>query len=402
MTNHIRKSLDQAQGLVASPLFSLFVLVFFIQIGAGMIWSVIAVYGGSMGASTAMVGLIVASYGGARLLVNFPSGMASEKFGRRQMMRIGFALSATAAFSIAGTSGVGAFFACLVLLGIGSSIFVTSALAAVVDLGTPGRRMQNMSAYQAANIVGISLGPGLGGLVAGHWGYTAPFLLQGIIASCGFIALWMVSWESGRGSRIDDPQGVTGRIDGFIKQALGVGIMAFAIFYVRFASNWVILPLLAQEKFGMALSTIGLILTTGALANLFCLPFMGWAAERIGRTGLIILSSALTILGAGVLAFGGLEVFVWLASIFFGAAAGIAAPTLTAFVADVAAPDQRGPAMGLLRTMQDAAMISGPLITGILSDRLGLGYRGGLLGCILLLTVATFGFGWTTRTRKVS
>ena len=86
-----------------------------------------------------------------------------------------------------------------------------------------------------------------------------------------------------------------------------------------------------------------------------------------------------------------------MSAIMFGAGGGIATPTLTAYVADVAPIDQRGPAMGLLRTMQDLALIIGPFVTGLLADHLGLGFQGGLLGCLALLIIATLAFRWGAR-----
>ena len=65
---------------------------------------------------------------------------------------------------------------------------------------------------------------------------------------------------------------------------------------------------------------------------------------------------------------------------------------LTTYIAETALPHQRGPAMGVFRTMQDAAMILGPSVTGLLTDRLGLGYQGGLFGCIVVIVAATFFF----------
>jgi hypothetical protein len=47
--------------------------------------------------------------------------------------------------------------------------------------------------------------------------------------------------------------------------------------------------------------------------------------------------------------------------------------------------------------MQDLALILGPFLTGLLSDHLGLGFQGGLLGCLVLLSAATIAFRWGVR-----
>lgn len=178
---------------------------------------------------------------------------------------------------------------------------------------------------------------------------------------------------------------------------MGVGLMYFAIFYVRVASNWVLLPLIAQSKFGLDLTSIGLVLTCGALANLMVLWSVGALVRILGRVEVITLSGLVTLAACALLAFGDASAYLWIASILFGVAAGVASPTLNAYVAEVAPEGLRGPAMGLLRTMQDLSLILGPLVTGLLSDHAGLGYQGGLIGCLVLLGCATFIFRVSAR-----
>ena len=382
--------------LPSKPLLVLLLLVFFKQIGNGMVWSVIAIYGQSMGASAAVVGLMISAYGGARLMVNMPAGYASEKFGRRRMMSLGCVATALASLGVVMLPArIDVFFVCLLLMGIASSVLITSALAAVADLGQPGERLHDMSLYQGANVIGTSLGPAMGGLAAGLAGYSMPFFFNGLIALVGIVAFWLMPWpdaKPGEGLRAKP-----GQLRALAKDGIGVGLMCFAIFYVRTASNWVLMPLIAQTKFNMSLTTIGLVLTSGAVANLCVLFFTVRLAKRFGRVRLIVLSSLLTLVACAVLAFGHHEDFIWLSAILFGFGGGIATPTLTSYVADVAPPGQRGPAMGLLRTMQDLALILGPFVTGLLSDHLGLGFQGGLLGCLVLLSVATIAFRWGAR-----
>lgn len=381
--------------LPTKPLLVLLPLIFFKQVGNGMVWSVLAVYGQSMGASAAVVGLMISAFGGARLLMNFPAGYASEKLGRRRMMSLGCVLLALASFAVVVTSQLGAFFGCLLVMGIASSTFITSALAAVADLGTPGQRVRDMSFYQGANMIGASMGPALGGLTAGLWGYDAPFMINGLIAVCGLIALSFVPWsEPHTRERFRSPPG---QLRALAKQGMGVGLMCFSIFYVRTSSNWILMPLIAQTRFDMDVTTIGLILTGGAIANLCVLPFTPRLARRFGRIRIIVIASCLTLVACALLAFGDHPAFLSLSSILFGAGGGVATPTLTAYVADEAPDNQRGPAMALLRTMQDLALILGPFFTGLLADHLGLGFQGGLFGCLALLSVATLAFRWGAR-----
>lgn len=374
----------------AGPLLVLMGLVFLKQIGNGMIWSVIALYGQELGAGPTVIGLLVSCYGGARLMANLPSGIASERFGRKRLMQVGCGLLTLASFGVVLTHSIEAFFFGILLLGMASASFMTAALAAVADLGTPGQRLRDASFYQAANMTGTALGPAIGGLIAAGWGYSAPYFVNGLIALAGLVAFAVIPWP--KENKTAGMPKASGSVRAIAAASAGVGLMYFAIFYARTASNWIVMPLIAQSRFGWDMAAIGVLLTAGACANLAILPFNAALSREFGRVGAIIAAGLATLLACAMLAFGEHPIFLWLASIMFGAGSGIATPTLIAYVADVAPEKERGLYMGLLRTSQDFALILGPFFTGFLSDNLGFGYRGGLMGSIVILGASTFAF----------
>jgi len=382
--------------LPSAPLLFLLGSVFLMQMGNGMVWSMIAVCGKSLGASAAMIGLMVSAFGGARLVINIPAGFASERFGRRRMMSLGCIVTAISSFTVVATFGIEAFFAGLLFMGIASAVIFTSAMAAVADLGKPERRLQDMSMYQGVNVIGISMGPAIGGLAAGLFGYSAVFFVNGVIALVGILAFALMPWPNTAPEKTG-PRPAPVRLRTLAKEGLYIGLIFFSLFYVRVASNWILMPLIAQSRFDLSVSTIGLILTSGAASNFCILFFTPRLARLFGRVRVIVLACVLTLAGCVVLALADRPEFIWLSSVLFGMSGGVGFPNITAYAADVAPADQRGPVMGLLRTAQDLALIMGPLFTGLLADHLGLGFQGGLLGCLVLLTLATVAFGWRSR-----
>jgi DHA1 family multidrug resistance protein-like MFS transporter len=384
---------------LSKPLLILLLLVFFKQAGNGMVWTVLALYGQELGASAAVIGLMISLYGGTRLMMNIPAGYASEKYGRRRMMSAGCAVLVVSSLWVVVTNDLPSFFIAVIIQGLASSLFMTSALASVADLGTAGRRIEDMSLYQAANMIGASMGPALGGILAGLWGYDAPFWANGLIALCGIAAFASMPWKESAGGSAGRPPAAKGQMRALAKQSVYIGLMYFSIFYVRSASNWILMPLIAYDRFGMGLAQIGLVLTAGSVANLCMLGFTAPLNRWVGRMWAIIISSLLTLIACALLAFGDDPVYLWASSILFGVGGAIATPTLVAYISDIAAEGQRGPAMGLLRTCQDLALMLGPVITGLLSDHLGLGHQGGLLGCLVLLGAATVIFRWGERGR---
>ena len=392
-----RLGLDRAW---RGPAIPLLVGVFFVMAGMGMVWSVLAVYAESLGASATMVGAMFACFGGIRLVVvNVPAGIVSERLGRRRMMIVGLVVLAAGSLGAGIDKGIVTLFVCLMVQGIGSSIFVTAALSAIADLGTRESRMADMAAYQAATMVGLSLGPGLGGLIAAGLGYGAPFLVQGAMALVAMVPLWRFNPPVRDAASAALPAPHAANPGGFVARAIGLLVITYAVFFVRVAGNWVLLPLVAQQQFRLGIGTIGLMLTAGAIANLAALPLTTWVARKFGRLFAVIMASAGTIAALMLLSSANSVPLAWIAAVLLGASTGLAAPTLTAYAADIAPPGRLGAAMGLLRTMTDIAIVTGPVVAGFFVDNLGAGYQGGLIACAILLLVATAWFTLAVRHR---
>src|SRR5215207_8919164 len=161
------------------------IVVFCVMMGMGMMVPVLPLIAERHGGGPASAGLLLSAFGAARLVVNIPAGFASERFGRRRVMIAGVALVALASFAAAVSGSILSLAGWLFLQGAGSSLYVTAAMAAVADLSDPTNRGRIMSLYQGAVLVGISLGPALGGILASAFGASAPFVTQGILAVLG-------------------------------------------------------------------------------------------------------------------------------------------------------------------------------------------------------------------------
>ncbi|MBV8652551.1 MAG: MFS transporter, partial [Alphaproteobacteria bacterium] len=363
--------------------------------GMGMVWSILAVYATTLGASTAMVGLLIAAFGGARLVVNLPAGLASEKVGRQPVMQIGLALLALASFVATRTTHFPALIACLLGQGVGCSMLITAALAALADLSTPESRVRDMAGYQGASSIGISIGPGIGGIAAAAWGYSAPFLLQGVFAVLAMVLLAAYSPKrrAAGGAAAAVPAGsgpAKARFDRTLVTALA--FLTYGVFFARVAANWVLLPLVAEKTLGMSVAEIGMLLTAGAIANLCTLPLANIGTRRFGRLATIVAASAATVLSLLLLSGAHSTATGWIAGCLLSASSGLAMPILSAYAIDAAPPGAVGAAMGMLRMMTDLGIVTGPVIAGVIVDQLGWSYAGGLwfTGLVLALSAGIF------------
>ncbi len=389
----LRDSWRRLQLLLMAPRQALLLVVFVVTTGMGMVWSILAVYATSLGASTAMVGLIFAMFGGSRLAVSLPAGIASERFGRRKLMLTGLVFLGASSFVAMSVTSVPLLVLTLVVQGIGQAVYVTTAMAAIADLSTPEGRVRDMAAFQGASTIGIAIGPGIGGLAAGAWGYAAPFLLQGALSLVALILLLRIVKPAG-GRASTTPRAVTAasHLRPSLRSMAVLAFLTYGIFFTRIGANWVLLPLIAQQKLGMSLTGIGVVLTVGALANLLVLPAANKVAKRFGRLSAIVVSTVMTLAGLFLLGDASGVVLAWLGAILLGLATGLAAPILSAYAIDAAPEGGTGAALGMLRTVIDLAIITGPAVIGAIVDQLAMGYSAGLWFCGVLLSAATLIF----------
>jgi MFS transporter, DHA1 family, multidrug resistance protein len=386
--------------LLLAPRQALLIVVFVVTTGMGMVWSILAVYATALGASTTMVGLVFAMFGGARLAVSFPAGIASERFGRRLLMLAGLVLLGVSSFIAITVTSVPLLVATLLVQGAGQAIYVTTAMAAIADLSTPERRIRDMAAFQAASTIGISIGPGIGGLAAGAWGYGAPFLLQGALSLIAMILLLLIVPKDGGRSR-SSPAATTPAPyrRPSLRAMAALAFLTYGVFFTRVGANWVLMPLIAKQTLGMSLSGIGVLLMVGALANLAVLPAVDRVTKRFGRLAVVLTAVAGNLAALFLIGDATSAVLAYLGAILLGATTGFLAPILSAYAIDAAPAGGVGAAMGIMRTMIDLAIISGPAIIGAIVDELAMGYAAGLWLCGLLLAAATLIF-WLARPRS--
>lgn len=368
--------------------------------GQGMVGPVLPVFAQQFGVSLATVGITVAAFGLARLLLNIPLGSLADRRGRRILLVGGpliFALSMAGA-GLAG--GIVSLTVWRFLSGAGSAMYMTGALVYLTDISTPANRGRLIGTNQGALLFGQAIGPGLGGLIADHFGIRAPFFA---IASAGLLAFvyGLFRLEETRSEAMTQPadDGVV-RSPGW-RSVLGsrafvsIALVNFVIFFTRAGSKNTMMPLEGVSVFGLTVGEVGLILTGIAVVNLTLLPVSSSISDRHGRiiaitpsmlgTAVALLVIALAadvswfIVGAGVFAF----------------ATAISGPAPAAFAADNSHDDMRGVTLGMFRTAGDVGLLVGPPLLGWLADMGGYGLAFGVNAA--LVAVAAVAFFATTR-----
>ena len=351
------------------------VLVAINQLGFGAIMPSLAIYAKSFGVTSFAIGLAVAIYGLARFCVALPSGQMADRLGRRPTIAIGGLISGIGNLWCAVATSYPEFIAARFVAGAGAGLIVTTGQVVLADITTPETRGRTISIYQGVFIFAVGIGPFPGGLLAEHFGLTAPFTAYGIAALLvGGVAWFAVSETRDLGAK--RPAGGAGKPSFAAQMHLMTGQRGFLLVsfislmnaVVRTGGLFAIIPVLVTERLNLSVSAIGFALMLGSVCGLIAAYPTGWLADHYGRKAVIVPSTLLTGLSMLLFCFAPSFAGFTAASIVWGIASSVGGSAPAAYAADSAPPGMNATAMSLFRMTSDAGYVIGPLALGLVVD----------------------------------
>lgn len=171
-----------------SALPILFVVMFLVMVGFGIIIPVLPFYAEEIGANPTELGLLMAVYSLMQLIFAPMWGGISDRIGRKPVMMIGIAGLGLSFLIQALSTELWMLFAARMIGGILSSANMPTAMAYVADITTDENRGKGMGIIGAATGLGFVFGPAIGGIFS-RFSLNMPFFL-----ACGssFITLILV------------------------------------------------------------------------------------------------------------------------------------------------------------------------------------------------------------------
>lgn len=148
--------------------------------------------------------------------------------------------------------------------------------------------------------------------------------------------------------------------------------IAFGVVLVDMLGFSLILPLLRYiaASYGASDFTIGLLVSSYALAQFFGAPILGRLSDRFGRRPILLVSIFGTFVGFMVLGFANTLWMIFLSRIIDGVTGGNIS-VAQAYIADVTDAEHRGQALGLIGAAFGIGFVLGPVTGGILGQDFG-------------------------------
>jgi MFS family permease len=315
---------------------------------------------------TVLVGLLISLYGLTNALLQPFVGAWIDRVSRRKpFIQAGLVLMAigTLAFLVAGR------FSALLLIrglqGIGVALTIPASLALMASATEKRTRGGSMGVYTSMRMVGLAIGPLIGGFLHDHVGFNAAFYTGAAFTFLGLILghFWVHETpDVGRAK-------AAGTFRVLDRELLTAGIIGLAIATFLMASSFSMMSALEKQfnqRLGQGAFGFGLAFSALMVSRLLAQVPLGWLSDRIGRKpliigGLILMAPATVLLGlaSSTLQLTGFRVFQGVAS------AAIAAPAF-ALAADLSRSGGEGQQLSIVTTGFGLGIALGPLIAGVL------------------------------------
>lgn len=404
-----RSSLSRA---LFGPLFeseTLFIVstsTLLVMLGQGIAGPILPLFARSFGVSLAAVGLTLSAFAVARMFVNLPSGLVADRWGRRVLLVGGPLITGIGSLLSATATGLVSLLVWRFLAGVGSAMYMTGAAIVVTDIATDANRGRMLAINQSALLLGVTLGPAIGGTVAEFAGLRAPFVVIGVAAIgasvWNFIRVPETRASRGEGAtaRASAPAQASGlRRSATLGLSLNfvlIAAVSFAVFFAR-SGRQVVLPLYGADVIRISEGTIGGVFALMAFINLLLTVPAGTMVDRFGVKATIVPSAGVSLVGFALIAAShSFAPFVG-AVIVLAVGSGLLGPAPPAYVAEIAPPELRGTAMGMFRTVGDLGFVIAPPTVGFLADTAGYEWALVLNGLVLAGAAAAF---WLFATRE--
>ncbi len=334
------------------------------------------------GLSYGAIGALKTVYSGSMAVGQIPSGGLAERFGGVRVLALGTGLIAVG-YCLAGLTGsLWGVIAGLCLAGLGGSTQhpIASSLVAAAYHG--GRSRTALGTYNFSGDVGKVALPALFALVAASLGWQQTMVVMAAVAVLGATVILGSLRPIVTHGTVEPAKNVAGQDRPWAYRLLFSIHIADDLVRTGFL---IFLPFLLRDK-GADLPTIGLglsLLFAGGAAGKLV---MGWVGEKLGVVPSVILTEVATtllILAALPLSLDLALVLLPAIGLMLNGTSSVLYGTVPEFVS----PERRTRAFAIFYTGGSVAGATGPLLFGLLGDRIGLTPALAIVACVALTTV---------------
>ena len=379
------------------PVIWIGVVAVLVTLGFGVVPPALPQFAAHYELTNAGAGLLLAGFSGGMLLFSMPGGLIADRIGLRLTSYLGCALALGGALVGITLPGFWILVASQAVQGAGSTLYMTTGLAAVVARTDEQRVGRTTTTFQGVNVIGMAFAPLVGGVSVALFGLRGPFIACAVAAIVGFVITVVVVKDADRS--VDDTAGIkaapaTNRalIFALLKNraAILALIMSFIAYVAIGGGRGTLLPLFGDAGLGMSPLAIGWLLSIALVGSVLVVPHAGRSIDH-GRRRVAIASMVLFAVAMVLAGFSTAAWMLFIASLITGMAKAYSAAAPVAIITDVADKRIFGSVIGFQRTAASLGLVVGPYLAGLLADLWG--FRAAFLAIAVILAVTAAALG---------
>ena len=378
-----------------SKLLLLFLTLFFVMLGFGIIIPNLAYYAKEIGATTTEIAILMSIYSGMQLLFAPIWGRLSDQYGRKPAILLGLLGNAAALIGFGLAKDYVWLFSARSAAGIASAAVLPSVMAYVADVTTSEERGRGMGLMGAAMGLGFILGPAIGGVMGSH---DMPFFVAGGLSLLTFLFALVLLPESLQKSLTDE--GLEDRHEWVspreIFRQTTLKSPLTPLFLVAFFSTFsfsgleMTFPLfISEDKWNYGEREMGwMFMVMGAIVVPLQGGLLGRLINKFGERRIVLTGLLLNALGIVLLlaaySFASLTLYLTIA----GIGNQLIRPTNTSWISKQTRIGQ-GAAIGIMDAFLSLGRILGPLLGGWLYAKEAYPYAV-LAGILVIATLCLY------------
>ena len=352
--------------MTKSALTILFLTMFFIMLGFGIIIPHLAYYADELGANPLQIGGLLAIYSAAQLIFAPMWGRLSDRKGRKPLILMGLIGNAAALILFGFSKTLLWAFTARALSGAWSAAVLPTVIAYVADVTSEEERGKGMASMGAAMGLGFILGPAIGAIMQHH---HTPFFLAGILSVATFVFALILLPESLKvADRSDGRESWVYPWEIFSPRTLSNPLMP--LFLVAFCSTFVFsgleatFPLFIADRWDYGAREMGqMFVIMGCIIALLQGSVLGRLINRCGEFRLIVVGLLINALGMALLPWSVAFVTVTIYLTITGIGNQIIRPTTSSWISKETTIGQ-GTAIGMMDAYLSLGRVMGPPFAG--------------------------------------
>ena len=299
-----------------------------VALGYGLVVPILPNFARSFDVSLAAVGLVFFVFGLTRFLFGLVGGLVVDRFGDRFSVMAGLLIVSLSSYA----SGLAGSFPQLVAArgfgGAGSAFFIAGLMNRIIRTIEPEAMGRASGQFRSSFLVGISVGPLLGGILAKYFGDAATFHVYGT----GLLIAAVITYVVMAGQPVDRTTPRSSPLESLRAAAPLLRDRRYVLALAATFVGWWVLagpaqtigPVFAAEELEFSKFAIGVAVTLLSIGEVLILFAAGSAADRLGRKAVLVPS--LVVTGVAVALVGLIEQAPWAYfPLMVAAGAGVAA-----------------------------------------------------------------------------